>query len=61
MGSGNTMVLFFSTAISHYNEHYFEAWEIRDIDQLLNKLYITTFALIDTILTSIGFEGICTL
>lgn len=47
--------------LKHYNEHYFEAWEIRDIDQLLNKLYITTFALIDTVLTSIGFEGICTL
>ena len=47
--------------LKHYNEHYFEAWEIRDIDQLLNKLYITMFALIDTVLTSIGFEGICTL
>jgi len=47
--------------LKHNNEHYFEAWEIRDIDQLLNKLYITTFALIDTVLTSIGFEGICTL
>jgi len=47
--------------LKHYNEHYFEAWEIRDIDQLLNKLYITMFALIDTVLTSIGFEEICTL
>jgi len=28
---------------------------------IIKQLYITTFALIDTVLTSIGFEGICTL